>query len=148
MKEIQLTHGFVTLVDDEDFEILKWFKWGVHKSRNTYYARTFKKNPNRKLKQKTIIMHRLIMNPPNDMQIDHINHNGLDNRKENLRIVTHRENHLNRIKNAILPGAFKTPCNNYCSKIRINGKQIRLGTFSTAELASNAYMKEFNKIVK
>jgi len=94
-KEIKLTHGFVALVDDEDFYELSKYTWRASSDYRTYYAlrsvREYKKIKN-------LSMHRQIMDFPENMLIDHINHNGLDNRKENLRICTPAQNTFNRIK--------------------------------------------------
>ena len=87
------------LVDETDFEIISAFPgpWRVRKHRNTFYAQTDIRDANGK--QKTVQMHRVILNPPADLQVDHKNHNGLDNRRENIRIVTNGENGRNRIGN-------------------------------------------------
>lgn len=73
----------VALVDDDDFELISAIRWYVHWPQNskTAYAKTSK-----------LMMHRVIMNAPNGYDVDHINRNGLDNRKANLQIVTHGEN--------------------------------------------------------
>lgn len=86
MRKIELTKDKYALVDDEDFEYLSRFKWYFGGRR--YAVRTI----NHSQKQ---YMHRLIMNAPKGMEIDHINGNELDNRKDNLRIVTIRQNQLN-----------------------------------------------------
>jgi len=94
VKEIKLTQGQVTIVDDEDFEELNQYKWTAHnatkKDKSDYFYAI------RCVNKKMIRMHRVLMNPPDDMQIDHINRNPLDNRKENLRICTHSVNQRNR----------------------------------------------------
>jgi len=90
MKKIKLSQDKYALVDDDDYEILSVYKWYARKDRYIFYAQR-KNNPN----DKAILMHRVIMNPPSNMFIDHINRNGLDNRKKNLRIVTHSQNHFN-----------------------------------------------------
>lgn len=87
------------LIDEADFEIVSEFPgtWHACKDRNTFYAQTDIRDANGK--RKTVKMQRVILNPPADMQVDHKNHNGLDNRRENIRIVTHGENQRNRIDN-------------------------------------------------
>jgi hypothetical protein len=95
MKFIPLTLGKYTIVDDEDYVILSKHKWYANKDHdfdNYYVVRGIRIKGKRK-KEK---MHRIIMNPPVGMEVDHINGNGLDNRRENLRIVTSHQNHQNR----------------------------------------------------
>lgn len=74
------------IVDQEDYKELSQFKWYLH---NMGYATTT-------IDKHMVYMHRLVMKPPNNMHIDHINHEKLDNRKSNLRIVTREENMQNR----------------------------------------------------
>src|SRR3972149_6021810 len=81
MKKIKLTKDEFALVDDEDFEYLNQFAWQC--SPLGYATRR-------------IGMHREIIKTPKGMYTDHINGNPLDNRKENLRIVTFSQNMLNR----------------------------------------------------
>jgi len=98
MKEIQLSKigkykgMYKVLVDDEDFEYLNQFNWHVGKVRgNNYAKRTIHSNP-----IKSVKMHRAIMNAPINMQVDHIDHNGLNNQKSNLRLCVNKENACNR----------------------------------------------------
>lgn len=89
-KEIQLTQGKVTLVDDEDYEWLSQWKWCAKDGRNgNFYAFRASKN-------KSTYMHRLILDTPKGKVTDHINGNGLDNRRINLRICSYRENSHNK----------------------------------------------------
>jgi hypothetical protein len=90
MKEIPLTQGKVALIDDEDYEKICTGKWCAQYAPWTFYSHG--KVPGRK---KIISMHRFIMGDPENKEIDHINGNGLDNRKENLRIVSRQENGQN-----------------------------------------------------
>lgn len=77
-----LTQGYKAIVDDEDVMKVILFDWHVFKCDNTNYAR-------RSNAYGIILMHRLLLNLTDPkFDADHINHNGLDNRKENLRIVT------------------------------------------------------------
>lgn len=92
MKEIAVRKSGVVIVDDEDYEYLNQFRW--YSDSFGYVFRTKGKEDNfRRVK-----MHREIMNPPDDMVIDHINHNIRDNRRSNLRIVTRSENSQNHIR--------------------------------------------------
>ena len=90
MKKIKLTQGKFALVDDEDFERVSQYKWTAEKCSKSenYYAR------NRTINAK---MHRLIMGVcKSKLVVDHVNHRTLDNRKENLRVCTQKENLRNR----------------------------------------------------
>ena len=137
MKIIQLNHGKEALVDDDDFEELNKYKWYAWKHRNTYYAirRSSEKNLNR--------MHRLILNPFSNEQIDHMNGNGLDNRKENLRIVTNRENQQNRInqiKSSKYTGIYWNKRDKtWQAMIRVDGKKKFIGCFKNEMDAASAY---------
>ena len=91
MREIRLTQDKVALVDDEDFELVSRYKWHAHRvTRRTlcdqYYVAH---NPPGGRK---ILLHNLIMHPPPGMVVDHLNFDGLDNRRQNLRVVTHHDN--------------------------------------------------------
>ena len=137
MKEIKLTQGKVALVDDEDFEYLNQWKWRAIPNNRTFYTQ---RDIIIKGKSVSIKMHRLIMNTPKGMEVDHINHNGLDNCKINLRNCTPTENRKNRLacgKSKYLGVIFNN--NKSVAHIRINGKLVHLGTFKTEEQAAKAY---------
>jgi hypothetical protein len=93
-KEINLTCGLVATVDDEDYEWLNQFKWCASKGRRTFYAKraglkscTLSENTHQ------IKMHRQIMGyPPHELYVDHIDGNGLNNQKSNIRLVSNAEN--------------------------------------------------------
>lgn len=98
MKVIELTRGFVYVVSNEDYRKVKKYNWHVHMSRGSKrkhgqpYARA-------SIKGKKIYMHRFIMGAENpQMQVDHKNHQTLDNRRENLEVVTHQENQKRKRK--------------------------------------------------
>lgn len=95
VKEIPLTQGKVALVDDEDYDLVSKYTWHSLKNGNTFYAS--RSVGCRKDKTKTTSsMHRLIMNfPKSPLKIDHINGNGLDNTRDNLRICTNSQNQMN-----------------------------------------------------
>ena len=96
MKEIQLTKGQVVIVDDEDYERINQHKWYALKVEGNkfYAARDMWLGNNKK---KTILMHRIIMNVPKDLQADHINGCALDNCRQNLRLATNQQNNMNKI---------------------------------------------------
>ena len=96
MKEIKLSQGGgIALIDDEDFERVNQRKWGLSSKR---YARG-------SINSKMILMHRFILNMPKNVDLDHINGNGLDNRKCNLRIATKSQNGGNRkVAKSVLSG--------------------------------------------
>ena len=148
MKEIQLTQGKVAQVDDEDFEELNQFKWFARKVRNTYYAG--RNSVYVKGKRKTINMHFSIIGESESLQTDHIDGNGLNNQKSNLRLVTSRQNSQNKrnmIKVSQYPGVgWDKRRNKWRSRIVINGTQKHLGYFILAAAAFDAYRKAVNAI--
>lgn len=144
MEEIQLTQGKVALVNDEDFEMLSHFKWCAVKWRHVYYAKA------RIGKNAWTTMHRFLMNAKKGEIVDHINRNGLDNRRENLRITSYAINRLNSKLSSNNTSGFKgvyysKPNKKWWAALgsRIDGKLTMkcLGTFSTPEEASAAYQK-------
>lgn len=159
MKKIELAgemgHGLYALVDNEDFEMLSKFRWNISRgSGRTLYAITAKSLS--KNVTKAIGMHRMIMKPNPNVFIDHINHNGLDNRKANLRFATHRQNIINSPKRgAISSSKFKGV--HYCrsnrkrlrkwiAQIMVDGKGKYIGSFFTETEAAIAYNVRAKKI--
>jgi len=96
MKVIYLTQGLVTIIDDEDYNKLSKYNWHAVRGNKdkTFYAVRWSKTVNGK--RYIISMAREIMETPANLEVDHINHYGLDNKKENLRNCTHIENNNNR----------------------------------------------------
>tara|TARA_R110000868_G_scaffold146432_1_gene367237 strand:- start:666 stop:1151 length:486 start_codon:yes stop_codon:yes gene_type:complete len=142
MKEIQLTQGKVALVDDEDYDYLMQWKWFANKKGSTFYAvRSLHSNNVRK----TIFMHRLITNNINTkMQTDHLNGNGLDNRKINLRICTTSQNSMNRGLQINNTTGFKGVnydkfSNKFRAQIRVNNIYKNLGYYIDPKDAARAY---------
>jgi hypothetical protein len=136
MKYIKLTQGKQAIVDDEDFGWLNQWKWQTRKTPINCYA-------HRTESRRTIIMHRLIMNPPPEMQIDHINHDGLDNRRCNLRICTSSQNNRNqrpRKASSQYKGvSWYKDYGKWEAYIQENGKQKRIGYFNDEVMAAKAY---------
>jgi hypothetical protein len=104
-RKIPLSQGKFAIVDPADYEHLKSFKWFEKKSKHTFYAYRTQSVKENQICQRNLLMHRLITSAPPDMQVDHINHNGLDNRKANLRVVSSTQNCWNKRK---LSGKFSS----------------------------------------
>jgi hypothetical protein len=87
MREIFLTQDKIALVDDEDFEYLNQWKWCANKGSNTFYA----------MRSGGIMMHRVLLNLSfgDKRVVDHIDRNGLNNQRKNIRVVTCSENYRN-----------------------------------------------------
>lgn len=150
MKMIPLTQGMSAIVDDDMFEYLNQWKWCVQKSGSTFYAiRSIKVGQH----NRTVRMHREILGLKfgDKRQVDHINHNGLGNRRCNLRICNQSENSQNqnvqrRTKTSKYKGVWKAKQHQkgrtysyWMAGIRLNQKLIHLGYFKTEREAAEAY---------
>lgn len=144
MKEIPLTRGYVALVDDDDYERVSVYKWHVDSRgmrQNTVYATRALPAPDRKKSQQ---LHRLIMNAPADLDVDHIDGNGLNCQKSNMRLATAAQNSHNRKKNRNNTSGYKgvhwvESRKKWRSEIKIQNKKISLGNFSDVLDAAKAY---------
>lgn len=138
MRKLPLGHNLFALVDNEDFEYLNQFKWHYT---NGYPARWIRKYERQASKdERTILrLHRAIMKPPENMLVDHINHNKLDNRKENLRICNKSQNCMNRHKRSDnttgYAGITRVRSGRYVVRVGFEGKRIHLGTFDILDEA-------------
>jgi G3E family GTPase len=138
MKLLKLTQGKQTLLDDRDWEWAKQWKWYARYDGWNYYAHS-----------KGRLLHRelLKLQKGDKKQVDHINSNGLDNRKVNLRICTPAENQQNqRPQNKIKSSKFKgifwdNTKRKWVGLIKADGKRIRTGIHSTELEAAKAYDK-------
>lgn len=128
MKYISLTKGRLAIVDDEDFERVNKYKWyferyATHKSKNECFR-----------------MHNLIMNAK---EVDHINGNKLDNRRENLRVVTRSQNNWNQKKTrgaSIYKGvSWHKQTKKWRVRVNKFGKEYGLGLFENEKEAAVAY---------
>ena len=102
MKQVRVSSNSWAMVDDEDFDrVYEFSSWYIHKGRKTEYAHSSK--------DKYILMHRFIMGLEyrDGKQIDHIDGNGLNNQKSNLRIVTQTINNLNKQKQKYTTSKYK-----------------------------------------
>jgi len=144
MKEIPLTQGYIALVDDEDYEMLRRLKWQIKKTKNLLYAATALKTND---KWSTFYMHRIIMSVLPGFEIDHINHNGLDNRKSNLRFCTRFQNNQNCRKKKGTMSKYKGvtyQAGKWIARI----KQRYLGCFNSEQVAALAYNQAARSLFK
>lgn len=170
-------------VDKEDYDLVKQFKWYLFKVDSKEYATTSariisgKITPLMSLKEcakkrrnlttgsrfnnkklyknpiKTISLHRFIMNPKKDMEVDHINGNGLDNRRINLRICTRSQNGKNRqLSKSNTSGYHGVTFTRDCKRtkpwlvnIRANGKIKYIGRYKDKKEAAFAYNEAAKK---
>ena len=144
MKEIKLTRGKIALIDDGDFERVNQFKWYACLRRNSWYAIRSIHISSTPRKGTTFSMHRFIINPPSNMEIDHIDGDGLNNQKSNLRICTGSQNHANTSRYCCNSSGYKGIQfikNKYMAGISKNKRYYRLGRFSSSVQAALAYDK-------
>lgn len=148
MKYIELTQGKRTIVDDEDFEWLSQWKW--HLSYYGYANRRQHLHSSRKHQKFNMIkMHRLIIDAPNGLEVDHINGDKLDNRRANLRVVTHAQNMCNsRVSSRTgYKGVSKcSNCNRYTAQVAKDHRHYYLGIYDTPEKAAIAYDKKAKEL--
>lgn len=139
MAEIVLTNGKIVLVDEEDFIGLNKYRWYPNKG----YAVA-------KINKKNVLMHRLILNLEGKIETDHINHNKLDNRKENIRFATRSQNAANQLKSrgtSKYKGvSWHKKRRKWQSGIKINYKAIYLGRHINEIEAARAYDKAAKRL--
>jgi hypothetical protein len=137
MKEIVLTQGYVTIVDDSDFDLLNQFKWCALRTRNNVYAK--------RSSYVVDLMHRLITNVSDDYEVDHKNHDTLDNQRSNLRICTSSQNSANRLKSlkptsSIYKGVtWDDYSTKWRARIMLHHAAVYLGSFDVEQDAAVAY---------
>ncbi len=139
MRTIPLTQGKVALVNDEDYLYLSQFMWAAAKKAetDTWYALRSKGHGHPRG------MHVLILMPEGGLQVDHINRNGLDNRRTNLRVATNAQNAMNvglrRNNTTGFKGVSLRRGTRWQARLMVHGKALGLGFFDTAEEAARAY---------
>jgi hypothetical protein len=142
------TNGYQFIISEQDVEFVdsrSWFAQG--RPGFMYVATTTKENGKYKIKY----LHRLLFNlTDRKVFIDHINHNTLDNTRQNLRLSNNRLNQVNRYKKPNCAskyiGVSKTKNNTWVARIRHNKKRIDIGIFKTEEAAALAYNEMSLKI--
>jgi len=140
VREVPLSNGGgqVALIDEQDWACVKHLRWRLSSpSRETVYAFAWQGKIH-------MAMHRLLMDVDDERCIDHINGDGLDNRRENLRIATKQENQFNRKSQKGTTSRFKGVSlvklsGKWVAAIRMHGDIYSLGTFANEIDAARAY---------
>lgn len=139
---IELTKGFFTKVDISDLPLLDGWNWCAQKSNaDLVYARASRVVDGR---NKGVLLHRFLLDAPKDRHVDHINGDGLDNRRSNLRLATHSQNLWNQRRrkdnrSGLKGASFIKKYGRWQAQIKTFGKKKHLGYFDTAEEAHAAY---------
>jgi len=158
-RKIPLTQNKFAMVDPADYAYLSQYNWQAHKGDRTFYAKRCSRR-SAGAKRITIFMHKEVMRRalagyrkeprapglgprPPKLVVDHVNHNGLDNRRANLRLATVAQNAVNRRKRrgrckyrGVRRGKGKET---WRASIGVNGKRHYLGTFESVTAAAEAY---------
>lgn len=148
MRYIDLTAGKLAMVDDEDFEAINILNWNANFQHTTWYARAWKDG-------KRLLMHRYIMGVTDPkILVDHENHDGLDNRRQNLRAASKADNCRNKSHRKGTSSKYHGVCwhkatSKWIVKICVDYTEIHLGIFDKEEDAALAYnvaaLKYFGK---
>lgn len=148
MKKIKLTRGKFALVDDEDFDYLNQWKWNAMPDKDNWYAT----RTDRIDGKKTIRMHRQLMQAEKGVPCDHIDRNGLNNQRSNLRLCSITENNQNRAKrNSIVSSEYKgiswhSRIKKWQASLGYKGKKVHIGYFLNEKEAALAHDKKAKEL--
>jgi hypothetical protein len=147
MKEVPLTRGYVAVIDDADYDrVMAAGAWHAHRQRKGMYAlHTVYIKGSKPHKWLTLRMHRFILGVTDPkIDVDHRDHNGLNNRRANLRVATRSQNRANGRKPRGTSSTFKgvsfhKKLRKWQAYITANGKRTYLGLFEREADAAFAY---------
>ena len=145
IRYILLTRGRFAIVDAADYESLAQYNWyALGSERTGFYAA-------RRAGSHLRLMHRVLMNPPEGMVVDHINGNPCDNRRSNLRICTPEQNAYNRRMHRNTSSRFKgvsfhRSSGKWIASICCGGKWMYLGSFDDEIEAAKAYDRKAREL--
>ena len=158
MKKIPLTQGKFAIVDDEDYNLVSKYPWSLDSPKHAHTSYAICTMYTGRINNKSIMcrmkLHQLIMRPPKDIHIDHINRNGLDCRRSNMRYCTHSENCMNRRPHytdsrtktkrptSSYKGVSKLKSGRWQARIYFENKIYSLGAFENEKEAALAYNKK------
>ena len=138
---IPLSKGKVALIDLEDLPRVSQYPWHARQSNRVdhiWYA--YRTGPS----GQKIALHRFLMDAPPGVEVDHVSGDGLDNRRANLRLATHRQNLTNQRKRLNRSSRFKGVhwCKRdvaWVARITVNDRMRCLGYFAVEQDAAQAY---------
>lgn len=136
--EVPLTGGLVTLIDERDLQLVCERKWEAFTDPDgVVYARSRSGKPR-------VFLHNVLMCPARGLEVDHVNHDALDNRRTNLRLGTRSQNLANRrlprnSTSGFKGASFHGASGKWRGQIKVDGRKLHLGLFLTAEEAARAY---------
>jgi len=138
---VPLTKGHVAVIDAADVPQVEKFLWCAHVCRHAVYAL---RGYEVKGKTKLVMMHRELIGAPHGRLVDHVDGNGLNNRRANLRLASNSENTRNSKKRIDNKSGYKGVCwdelqRKWRASIRLNGRQTYLGLYASPQEAHNAY---------
>lgn len=132
---LALSNGHVTLIDALDLPRVQQYHWSAYRHRDTWYVRRDGVAP-------PLYLHRFLLDAPSGMEVDHINGNGLDNTRDNLRLCTHAQNLQNQRLSAASTSGYRGVSlrkgritNPWHAHIKHHGRLIHIGDFPTIEAA-------------
>ena len=134
-REIPLTKDKIVLVDDEDYERVSQHSWCAIKIRKKFYAVSM-------INSQQVYLHVFLVSPPPGMEVDHVDSDGLNCQRYNMRLATHSQNMMNQKKHSDNTTGFKGVSKHrgkYRATIGENGVYHHVGYFPTAEEAAHAY---------
>jgi hypothetical protein len=146
---VQLTKGHETVIDCCNVHHLGDRKWKSEIEPHTVYA--VRNYVDENGSNKSFRLHRVILNAPEDMDVDHIDGDGLNNRLSNLRLATKQENSCNRrprenTSSGLKGVTFHKKARKWQAQIKSDGKSRYLGLYLTIELAHAAYCEASNRL--
>ena len=142
---ISLTKGQFALVDDSDYESLARFNWYAMRSGHSWYAARGGPKVCGIRTPQVLLMHRVIMGTDAALHTDHIDGNGLNNQRSNLRAVTPAQNQHNRkhkragTSSRYRGVSWRTDTCSWAAYIHIGGRKVNLGSFKNEADAARAY---------
>jgi len=137
MRKITVKPCYIAFIDDEDYECLSQYNWSAARRGSSIYAQRNIKKPNGKWEP--VLMHIEMMNPQNGMCTDHIDRNGLNNQRYNLRLATKSQNGFNSSK---FKGNYKGVNKHrkgYRARLMVNRVEVFSGYFKNEIDAAKAY---------